>query len=218
MPTSMNLFHHESQREPPALSSQGKLMSDTKSTLLNCLPAMSNPGCRDASMESTVVLFDMATIIHMVKPQRARITLLENIHKCSYCHSWKASWQNVAHESMQCGTHITFLVSNHRHISSVAKLLVVEQVSSQIPLPKGSSEWQRFLNDSANKDALFKFLSDELHRNTSEARYFLLTTKAEGRVSSKQQTYWYNKSGTVSARISRHKTDVAFEPCSTKWS
>ena len=54
---------------------------------------------------------------------------LENIHKCSYCHSWKASWQNVAHESMQCGIHIALLVSNHRHASTVAKLLVVEQRS-----------------------------------------------------------------------------------------
>ena len=56
-------------------------MSGAKFTLLNCLPDMPNPGCRDASVESTVVLFDMAAIIHT----------LENIHKCSYCHSWKAS-------------------------------------------------------------------------------------------------------------------------------
>ena len=87
-------------------------------------------------------------------------------------------------EVANCETHITFLGSNHRHASTVAKLLVVEQRSPKIPLPKGS-EWQRFLNDSANKDALFKFLSDELHRNTSEASYLLLTTKAESVLSNK---------------------------------
>ena len=64
------------------------------------------------------------------------------------------------------------------------------KVSPKIPLPKGS-EWQRFLNDYANKDALFKFFSDEIHRNTSEARY-LLTTKAESVLSNRHyETYWY---------------------------
>ena len=58
------------------------------------------------------------------------------------------------------------------------------KVSPQIPLPK-RSEWQRFLNDSTDNDALFKFLSDELHRNTSEARYLLLTTKAESVLSNR---------------------------------
>ena len=76
-------------------------------------------------------------------------------------------------------------VSNHRHASTVAKLLIVEQRSPpKFPLPKGS-EWQRFLNDSAIKDALFKFLSDKLNRNTSEARYLLLTTKAESVLSNR---------------------------------
>ena len=58
------------------------------------------------------------------------------------------------------------------------------KVSPKIPLPKGS-EWQRFLNDPANQDALVKFLSDELHKNTSEARYLLLTTKAESVLSNR---------------------------------
>ena len=88
-------------------------------------------------------------------------------------------------ESMRCGTHITFLVSNHRHAPTVAKLLLVEQRSPPKSLSQKGSEWQRFLNDSANKDVLFKFLSDELHRNTSEARYLLFTTKAESVLSNR---------------------------------
>ena len=176
-------FHHENQREPPALSFQGKLMSGTKSTLLNCLPAMPNPGCRDASLESTVVLFDMAAIIHMVKPQRASLFgeytqmqllpfLESQLTEC--CTRVDAVWDTYHISSLKSQTRINRGETAGRRT----------KVSPKIPLPKGS-EWQRFLNDSANKDALFKFLSDELHRKTSEARYLLLTTKAESVLSNR---------------------------------
>ena len=73
---------------------------------------------------------------------------IQNIHKCIYCHSWKVSWQNIAHESIRCGTHITFQVSNQRHASTIAKLLAVEQRS-----PPKSEEADtrviRYLNHAA---------------------------------------------------------------------
>ena len=178
-----DFFHHENQREPPAISSQGKLMSGTQSTLLNCLPTMPYPGCRYASMESTVVLFDMAAIIHMVKPQQAslfgeytqmQLLLFLGSQLTEYCTRVDAVWDTYHISSLKSQTRINLGETAGRWT----------KVSSQIPLPKGS-EWQRFLNDSANQDALFKFLSDELHRNTSEATYLLLTTKAESVLSNR---------------------------------
>ena len=47
-----------------------------------------------------------------------------------------------------------------------------------IPTPKGA-EWQKFLKESDNKDQLFQFLSEQLVQNTIDARYHLLTTKAD---------------------------------------
>ena len=52
------------------------------------------------------------------------------------------------------------------------------RVSAMIPTPKGA-EWQKFLKESDNKDQLFQFLSEQLVQNTIDARYHLLTTKAD---------------------------------------
>ena len=51
-------------------------------------------------------------------------------------------------------------------------------VSAKIPIPKGA-EWQKFLKESDNKDELFQSLSGQLVQNTIDARYHLLTTKAD---------------------------------------
>ena len=121
-----------------------KLMSGTKSTLPNCLPAMPNPGCRDASMESTVVLFDMATIIHMLKPQRASLfgeytqmqllPFLEGqLTEC--CTRVDAEWDTYHISSFKSQTRINRGETAGRRT----------KVSPKIPLPKGS-EWKRFLN------------------------------------------------------------------------
>ena len=59
-------FKHENQLEPPSFSDQGKLRQGTKSDSIACLPAIPAP-------EATVVILDMAAVIHIIKPQRARI-------------------------------------------------------------------------------------------------------------------------------------------------
>ena len=43
----------------------------TKSDILSCLPGMPNPGCSSAIKEASVVVFDMAAVIHMIKPHHA---------------------------------------------------------------------------------------------------------------------------------------------------
>ena len=66
-------FKHENQREPPSFSDQGKLRQGTKSDSIACLPAIPAPGRSKAVKEATVVILDMAAVIHIIKPQRARI-------------------------------------------------------------------------------------------------------------------------------------------------
>ena len=52
------------------------------------------------------------------------------------------------------------------------------RVPAKISIPKGA-EQQKFLKESDNKDKLFQFLSGLLVQNTFDARYHLLTTKAD---------------------------------------
>jgi len=66
-----DFFKYENQREPPSLSNRGKLRSGTKSDILGCLPAMSGPGRTPAAREATLVVLDMAAVVHIIKPQRA---------------------------------------------------------------------------------------------------------------------------------------------------
>ena len=69
----MIFFKYENQREPPSLSDRGKLRSGTKSDILSCLPGMPGPGRTPAAREASVVVLDMAAVIHIIKPQRASV-------------------------------------------------------------------------------------------------------------------------------------------------
>ena len=62
-------FRYENQRKPPSLSNQGSLRSGNKSDILECLKA---PTGRSAEAKvATVVVLDMAAVVHMVRPTSA---------------------------------------------------------------------------------------------------------------------------------------------------
>ena len=63
-------FRFENQREPPSLADRGSLRAGRKSDILQCLGATT--GRVDAAQQATVVVLDMAAIIHMVWPIRAK--------------------------------------------------------------------------------------------------------------------------------------------------
>ncbi|KAL8558602.1 hypothetical protein ACOMHN_046320 [Nucella lapillus] len=66
-------FKHENRREPPSLTQDGKLRTGTKSVVVTCLPSMPDPGRSIKAKEATVRVFDMAAIVHMIKPQCAHL-------------------------------------------------------------------------------------------------------------------------------------------------
>ena len=66
-------FRYENQREPPSLSNQGSLRSGNKSDILEWLKA---PTGRSAEAKAaTVVVLDMAAVVHMVRPTSAHKSL-----------------------------------------------------------------------------------------------------------------------------------------------
>ena len=65
-----DFFRFENQSEPPSLADRGSLRAGKKSDILQCLGATT--GRVDAAQQATVVVLDMAAIIHMVRPAQAK--------------------------------------------------------------------------------------------------------------------------------------------------
>ena len=65
----VDFFRFENQREPPSLADRGSLRAGKKPDILQYLGATT--GRVDAAQQATVVVLDMAAIIHMVRPIRA---------------------------------------------------------------------------------------------------------------------------------------------------
>ena len=171
-------FKHENQREPPSLSDDGRLNAGTKSALLSCLPKMPLAGRSPAVRAASVIVMDMAAVIHMIKPQRARffgdyvqMHLLPFLQKQVTADTTRidAVWDTYQEASLKLQTRARRGDSERRRTT---------RVSAQIPLPKGA-EWQKFLKESQNKDQLFQFLSSELEQHARDEKYHLLTTKAD---------------------------------------
>ena len=63
-------FRFEDQRESPSLADRGSLRAGKKADILQCVGATT--GRIAAAQQATVVVLDMAAIIHMARPTRAK--------------------------------------------------------------------------------------------------------------------------------------------------
>ena len=66
-----DFFKHESVRDSPTLSKSEKINSGNRAALLQCLPNIPKPGKNLLNQRATAALFDMAAVVHMVKPTTA---------------------------------------------------------------------------------------------------------------------------------------------------
>ena len=64
-----DFFRFENQREPPSLADRGSLRAGKKSDIIQCFGAIT--GRVAAAQQATVIVLDMAAIIHIVRPTRA---------------------------------------------------------------------------------------------------------------------------------------------------
>ena len=134
-------FKHENQREPPSLSDRDKLRQGTKSDIIACLPGMLAPGRSKAVKEATVVILDMAAVINIIKPQRARIFgEYTQIQLLPYMQSQMtentsrvdAIWDTYQEASLKSQTRAKRGETSSRRT----------RVSAKIPIPMGV-EWQK---------------------------------------------------------------------------
>ncbi|MCP3892642.1 MAG: hypothetical protein GY702_27760 [Desulfobulbaceae bacterium] len=107
------------------------------------------------------MVFDMSAVIHMIKPQHAKVFGdYTQMHLLPFLEGQISTPQG----SMQSGILTKKAVLSHRLVPKGVKLRSVRRttrVSAKIPVPKGA-EWHKFLKESLNKDQLFQFLSEEL--------------------------------------------------------
>ncbi len=129
------------------------------------------------------MVFNMATVIHIIKPQRASLfgdytemQLLPYLESQMSDSTTRmdAVWDMYTETSLKSQTRAKWGETTGRRT----------RVSAKIPLPKGA-EWQKFLKDSQNKEHFFQFISQELQRKTTDAQFHLLTTKTDLELSNK---------------------------------
>ncbi|KAL8607832.1 hypothetical protein ACOMHN_005387 [Nucella lapillus] len=168
-------FKHENRREPPSLTQDGKLRMGTKSVVVTCLPSMPDPGRSIEAKEATVRVFDMAAIVHMIKPQCAHLfgeysamQLMPFLEGQMTINTLRIDliWDTYSETSLKSQT-------REKRSQQAGRRT---RVAAQIPIPKGA-QWATFLEDAENKDELFRFVSEDLHNMAANKDYHLITTK-----------------------------------------
>ncbi|KAL8616927.1 hypothetical protein ACOMHN_041846 [Nucella lapillus] len=168
-------FKHENRREPPSLTQDSKLRMGTKSVVVTCLPSMPDPGRSIEAKEATVRVFDMAAIVHMIKPQCAHLfgeysamQLMPFLEGQMTTNTLRIDliWDTYSETSLKSQT-------REKRSQQAGRRT---RVAAQIPIPKGA-QWATFLEDAENKDELFRFVSEELHNLAANKDYHLITTK-----------------------------------------
>ena len=171
-------FKYEISRDPPALSNKGSLYSGSKSELIPLLPGMPNPSSDARTKSATAVIFDMAAVIHMLKPKRAAtfgqfapahlIPFLQ-AHLTDKTTRLDGVWETYKKVgSIKTQTHQKRGATEGRRT----------RITADTPVPQGK-KYEKFLADNNNKDELFKFLSAELIEKINMPSCNVLTTQRE---------------------------------------
>ena len=179
-------FMYENAREPPSLSSKGKLRSGTKSQIVGCLPGVPERGRNPAAKQATVLILDMAAVVHLVTPKHANVFgEYSEQHLIPFIESQMSArtdrvdavWDRYIKDSLK----------NQTRLKRTGEIISKRRkVAESIPIPKGK-HWADFLKNSDNKEELFTYLADELLRLSPQFKYSLVVTKGELALSNDNQ-------------------------------
>ena len=173
-------FRFENQREPPSLADRGSLRSGSKSDILECIKAPT--GRAVPARLSTVIVLDMAAVVHIVRPISAK-TFVEysTQHIMPFLASQMtrtvqrldAIWDTYPEHSLKSLTHQRRGTGPRTRIGD-----------GQTRIPK--HDWNSgFLKNEENKKELFCFLSDEIVKHDMGGK-LLLSTKCDSVLSNRQ--------------------------------
>ena len=139
----------------PPSRDQGKLRQGTKSQILDCLPAIPDKGKNPESKKATVVVLDMPAVIHIVKPQKAKLFAdYVSQHLLPFLYAQMndsasridAVWDRYPEKSLKNQ-------ARAKRLGTIKERRI--KASNNVPIRKGK-EWQNYLKVSENKEELFR--------------------------------------------------------------
>ena len=111
--------------------------------------------------QASVVILDIAVVIHMVRPTRAKVLVeYTSMHLLPFTESQKMPRTTRIDAVWDC-YHKHSLKIQSRTKRQADGCIQRTLVSAKILIPRGK-DWQQFLSINQNKDDLFKYLSTEL--------------------------------------------------------
>lgn len=166
-----DFFRFENQREPPSLADHGSLRSGSKSDILGCIKSPTGQAVQARS--ATVVVLDMAAVVHMVRPTSAK-TFMEYVtqHMMPFLESqltptverMDAIWDTYPQDSLKSLTHQRRGTGPRTRIGD-----------GHTRIPK--HDWNSgFLKNEDNKKEFFSFLSEEIVKSDLRGKLLLSTT------------------------------------------
>ena len=162
---------HENARDPPSLADRGVLRTGMKSDILDCLEAPKV--INDEARQSTLVILDMAAIVHMIPPTRAAtfneyVTLhvVPYIKHVSHPAATRtdAIWDRYPRNNIKSQTH------SRRGTGPRTEL----GTDGDSPIPR--RDWQLYLANIENKEELFAYISEKLSRRDLLGDILLVST------------------------------------------
>ena len=165
---------HENARDPPSLADRDVLRTGTKSDILDCLQAPK--GINDEARQSTLVILDMAAIVHMIPPTRAAtfneyVTLHVEPYIKHVSHPavtrTDAIWDRYPRNNIKSQTHSRRGTGHRTELGT----------DGDSPIPR--RDWQLYLANIENKEELFEFISQKLCRRNVLGDILLVSTFEE---------------------------------------
>ena len=141
-------------------------------------------GNTPATLQTTVIISEMAFVVHLVRPTKASLFKDYAImHLLPY----------LLNQMYTAATRFDNIFENYK-LNSLRKLIWLKRmgdsyvrrrsVEPNIPIPKGK-DWAEFLKVTENKEELFHYLATELLALTHDAEYEFITTKGDQALSNK---------------------------------
>ena len=146
-----DFFWFETQREPPSLADRGSLRAGKTSGILQCLGATT--GRVAAAQQATVVVLDMAAIVHMVDSEYVTLQIVPFMESqvTNDTQRMDAVWDSYPPEDN--------LKAHAQQRRGNGPRTRVGDGSTPIPI----SEWNSgFLKNGDNKKELFSFISRQI--------------------------------------------------------
>ena len=169
----LEIFTHENQSYPPALSKNGMLRTCAKSDLVNILQSLVT--VPDVKPQSELFIVDGACLINAKIPHKSK-TFEEYVTKdiIPQLQRYSSTYQR---------TDIIFDVYRDSSLKAEARSNRGKALRRRVTAKsKTPTNWKSFLRDSANKTELFQFIADIV--STTNTKHPLIVTRAENIVTS----------------------------------